>query len=149
MASLYLVYLYWAVSHYSRHSNGEMFSALTDSQPYSLMNAQMVANTGGNTKKTVSYGIGYCGYLVGNIIGPQTFLAKQAPKYTGGVVAMLVGYIVALAMIALYYCYLRFLMAQKKKQLEREGEGVRGDEGVLKDWHDQTDKENPTFVFHT
>lgn len=111
------------------------------------MNAQMVANTGGNTKKTISYGIGYCGYLVGNIVGPQTFRANQAPRYTGGIVAMLVGYVVALVMIALYYFYIRFLMAQKKKHLSRDGSV--GADGVLDDWHDQTDKENPTFVYHT
>jgi hypothetical protein len=33
----YIVYTYWG--------------------PYVLMNAQMIANTGGNTKKTISYGV--------------------------------------------------------------------------------------------
>jgi hypothetical protein len=29
------------------------------------------------------------GYTVGNLIGPQTFRAEQAPQYTGGVIAMM------------------------------------------------------------
>lgn len=42
------------------------------------------------------------GYCVGNIVGPQTFQAKQAPKYTAGVVAMLTCYGCALLLIFVY-----------------------------------------------
>lgn len=36
----------------------------------------------------------------GNLVGPQSFKAEQAPKYTSGVAAMLSCYAVALVLIA-------------------------------------------------
>jgi hypothetical protein len=59
------------------------------------MMGAVYANTAGHTKKMIVYAIGeqrsrtqlttaYIGYCVGNIVGPQTFKAKQAPQYTGG-----------------------------------------------------------------
>jgi Na+/proline symporter len=61
------------------------------------------ANTAGSTKKTVQYSILYIGYAVGNLIGPQTFRANQAPAYTGGFVSMLVCYCVCVALMAGYW----------------------------------------------
>ena len=48
LAALYIVYFYWA--------------------PYVITNSLVMANCGGGTKKTVAYGIAYCGYLIGNIM---------------------------------------------------------------------------------
>ncbi|RDK40323.1 MFS general substrate transporter [Aspergillus phoenicis ATCC 13157] len=61
------------------------------------------ANTAGHTKKTVQYSILYIGYAVGNLIGPQTFRANQAPAYTGGFIAMLVCYCICVALMAVYW----------------------------------------------
>ena len=128
MIGLYITWGYWA--------------------PYVLMQAQMVANTGGNTKKTVTYGITYFGYLIGNIIGPQTFLARQAPRYPGGIVAMLVGYCVSLFAIALYFLHLRRITKRKERELaQMDPHGAHEDDG-LADWQDATDFENPRFKYH-
>lgn len=61
------------------------------------------ANTAGHTKKNVQFSILYIGYAVGNLIGPQTFRASQAPAYTGGVIAMLVCYCVCIGLMAAYW----------------------------------------------
>ncbi|OJJ68097.1 hypothetical protein ASPBRDRAFT_58147 [Aspergillus brasiliensis CBS 101740] len=61
------------------------------------------ANTAGHTKKTVQYSILYIGYAVGNLIGPQTFRANQAPAYTGGFIAMLICYCICVALMAVYW----------------------------------------------
>lgn len=42
------------------------------------------ANTGGYTKKMIVYAMAYIGYSVGNLVGPLTFTADQAPRYTSG-----------------------------------------------------------------
>lgn len=61
------------------------------------------ANTAGHTKKNVQFAILYIGYAVGNLIGPQTFRANQAPAYTGGVIAMLICYCVCIGLMAVYW----------------------------------------------
>ncbi|KAL4941188.1 hypothetical protein BDV06DRAFT_212853 [Aspergillus oleicola] len=71
--------------------------------PYVVGISMAQANTAGNTKKTVQYSVLYIGYAVGNLIGPQTFRANQAPAYTGGFVAMLVCYCVCVALIGVYW----------------------------------------------
>lgn len=105
------------------------------------------------------------GYCVGNIVGPQTFKSKQAPKYTGGVVAMLVCYGAALFLIALYRLasnvgqdrdeqsmgqltsqYLVLLNRRKVKK-RTECETSHGVVGLLDEWQDQTDLENPRFIY--
>ncbi|KAL4891115.1 fungal-specific transcription factor domain-containing protein [Aspergillus ambiguus] len=72
------------------------------------------ANTAGHTKKNVQYSILYIGYAVGNLIGPQTFRANQAPAYTGGFIAMLVSYCACVGLIAVYWA----IVARFNRQLE-------------------------------
>ncbi|EON96760.1 putative allantoate permease protein [Phaeoacremonium minimum UCRPA7] len=94
------------------------------------------ANTAGHTKKvTVSY-LMYLAYAVGNIIGPQTFIAKQAPEYTGGITAMLVSYCVCICLaVGLGFSYWRTNKAREASEAEGGG------------FLDMTDKENKTFVY--
>ncbi|TYJ56772.1 hypothetical protein B9479_002542 [Cryptococcus floricola] len=121
LAALMLVYAFWA--------------------PYVVMNTIVAGNTGGFTKKTVVYGIAYLGYIVGNIIGPQTFKAEQAPTYTGGVVAMLICYCIAILLILAYYLYIRRL--QSRNNTDDPAEVAVGAEV----WKDVTDKENKSFAY--
>ncbi|WOO77448.1 putative transporter [Vanrija pseudolonga] len=127
LASLYLVYFYWG--------------------PYIVMMGSVYANTGGFTKKMIVYAIAYMGYCVGNIVGPQTFQAKQAPKYTAGVVAMLTCYGCALLLISVYRVYLVYLNSQKAKQLEAHERENGTEVDLLDEWQDLTDGANPRFVY--
>jgi ACS family allantoate permease-like MFS transporter len=83
MVGLYLVYTYFG--------------------PYVVGISLAQANTAGNTKKSVSFAVLYIGYAVGNLIGPQTFRASQAPAYTGGVIAMLCCYCACIVLICVYW----------------------------------------------
>lgn len=129
LAALYLVYFYWG--------------------PYIVMMGSVYANTGGYTKKMIVYSIAYVGYSVGNIIGPQTFRSEQAPKYTGGVIAMLTCYGVALVLIFVYRLYLVYLNKKKAKELAqyRAEQGTSTDDALVDEFRDQTDFENPRFVY--
>ncbi|PYH69518.1 MFS general substrate transporter [Aspergillus vadensis CBS 113365] len=71
--------------------------------PYVVGISMAQANTAGHTKKTVQYSILYIGYALGNLIGPQTFRASQAPAYTGGFIAMLICYCICVGLMGLYW----------------------------------------------
>ncbi|KAK6908371.1 hypothetical protein I203_102372 [Kwoniella mangroviensis CBS 8507] len=61
LAGLYIVYMYWA--------------------PYMVYSQLMMyRNVGGTTKKVAVFGISYLGYAVGNLVGPQSFRAKEDPS---------------------------------------------------------------------
>jgi len=45
------------------------------------------SNVAGYTKKQLTGAFVFVGYCVGNIIGPQTFIEKEAPLYTSAYIA--------------------------------------------------------------
>jgi hypothetical protein len=53
----------------------------------------VLSNIAGYTKKQIAAAVLFTGYCVGNIIGPQTFIASEAPGYHSAYVAMLVGFV--------------------------------------------------------
>ncbi|KAG0669457.1 hypothetical protein C6P40_004675, partial [Pichia californica] len=76
--------------------------------PYVMCLSLIASNTSGQTKKTFnSISVGLF-YALGNLIGPQFFLSKQAPKYETGIKAMLAATCIMYGMIILYagLCYL-------------------------------------------
>jgi MFS transporter, ACS family, allantoate permease len=121
LIGLYILYTYWA--------------------PYVTLVSIYQANVAGHTKKLTLFAWFYISWAIGNIIGPQTFRADQAPAYTGGTVAMIVCYAFAIVVILVY----GFLCMRDNKARMEETEGEMGD----RDWLDLTDKENCLFKYTT
>lgn len=101
------------------------------------------SNVAGYTKKTTVAALYLIGYCVGNIIGPQTFRAKDAPRYVPGEITILVCWGVCLCILAFIYIYCKMQNAKKAK--------IRAGEGYTKlenqEFLDLTDKENPEFIY--
>ncbi|KAJ5546794.1 hypothetical protein N7494_004379 [Penicillium frequentans] len=122
LVGLYILYTYWA--------------------PYVTLVSVYQANIAGHTKKITLYAWFYIAWATGNIIGPQTFRADQAPEYTGGTVAMIVCYIVAMFAITAYGLVCHF--SNKKR-----ADAIEGRMAADHDWLDMTDKENVGFKYTT
>ncbi|GJN94163.1 hypothetical protein Rhopal_007237-T1 [Rhodotorula paludigena] len=127
LGGLYCIWLYWS--------------------PYIVMQTVYYANTGGYTKKLTVYGWAYIGYCVGCLVGPQTFKANEAPGYRSGIIAMLSCYGISIVLIFLIWAYTAYLNRKKKAQLAEYLAKHRDDEDLVEPWHDQTDWENPRFVY--
>lgn len=82
----------------------------------------------------------YIAWATGNIIGPQTFRADQAPAYTGGTIAMIVCYLVAIACISAYGYMCR------QSNIKRQPEVAAAE---TQDWLDMTDKQMTGFRYTT
>lgn len=100
------------------------------------------ANVAGHTKKVTLYAWFYVSWATGNIIGPQTFRADQAPAYTGGTVAMIVCYAIAMICILVYGALCHFANRKRVAAIESE---LAADQ----DWLDLTDKQNEGFRYTT
>ena len=103
------------------------------------------SNVAGNTKKIVVNMFFLVGYCAGNIIGPQTFNAAQAPGYSGAKAAMLASFAVGSAILIFLYCI--YNHRNKKKDALVAG---LGDKYVVPDniaFADLTDMENPEFRY--
>lgn len=103
------------------------------------------SNVAGHTKKLTVNAIYLVGYCAGNLVGPQTFRASQAPEYVGGEIAIVVCYIASLILIALiYYSYWR----ENKRRDRLQAEGLlQAPDFENFEFADLTDKENPNFRY--
>lgn len=121
LVGLYILYTYWA--------------------PYITLVSIYQANVAGHTKKLTLFAWFYISWASGNIIGPQTFRADQAPAYTGGTIAMIICYVFAIVIILAYGALCR---ADNQNRAEMETSVVNE-----QDWLDLTDKENKSFNYTT
>ncbi|POS68964.1 major facilitator superfamily transporter [Diaporthe helianthi] len=123
MVGLYLMYFYWA--------------------PYVVGISLPQANTAGQTKKSVAFSLVSMGYAAGNLIGPQTFISKEAPKYQSGVIAMLVSYCLSISLLLLYFVIFYAENRRTDKKYGRPSE-IRN---VVEGFADVTDKKQRDFRY--
>lgn len=112
--------------------------------PYVVGIGLAQANTAGHTKKTVVFAILYIGYAVGNLIGPQTFRANQAPEYIGGTISMLVCYCICIVLMGAYW-----LLAVWENKKRAHAAAAADNREVLESFLDQTDFEQEGFIYTT
>ncbi len=109
----------------------------------------VIANITGSSKKTVVNAIFFISYCTGNIIGPFTFLSKEAPRYTSGMITVVAAFCVEAGLLGIFATYAAWLNKMKKQTLEsmrRNGRGTE-EEQVNFAFQDLTDKENPFFEY--
>ncbi|KAG7290106.1 hypothetical protein NEMBOFW57_000101 [Staphylotrichum longicolle] len=101
-----------------------------------------VANIGGGTKRAFAAAIISGSFSIGNIIGPQTFQARDAPDYRPAKLAVMgtqAGCAFTTFLLFLYYVW-----QNKKRTSDRETE----DAFMTPDaWANMTDKENKKFRY--
>lgn len=102
------------------------------------------SNVAGHTKKTTVNALVLVSYCVGNLIGPQTFQAKQAPHYTTAKVVMVAFSCVALvALLALWYMY----WSENKRRDANNCSDSEFENTINHEFADLTDLENPLFRY--
>ncbi|KAL8934309.1 MAG: hypothetical protein Q9216_005973 [Gyalolechia sp. 2 TL-2023] len=105
------------------------------------------ANVAGQTKRVISVALVSGSFSVGNIIGPQTFQAKDAPQYIPAKITVLATQ--AAAALISFVLFLYYVWANKRKDSPRavaESQRVDG-QSEAQVWEDRTDKQNPTFRY--
>jgi ACS family allantoate permease-like MFS transporter len=132
--------------------------------PFVALLSLISSNVAGYTKKTTVAAIYLIGYCTGNIIGPQTFRPKDAPRYIPAEIVIvsfcihciipkypsayfclfqIVCYLLCIVDIVFIYWYC------KRQNAKRAA--VRASPSYVKlenqEWLDLTDRENPEFVY--
>lgn len=100
------------------------------------------SNIAGHTKRTVGIALVASAFSLGNIVGPQTFQAKDAPDYIPAKITLLATQgRCALTAIALFFYYRWTNNHRDKARLAGTGGRVAPSSGNLRD------KENPNFRY--
>ncbi|EDK45822.1 conserved hypothetical protein [Lodderomyces elongisporus NRRL YB-4239] len=103
--------------------------------------SQIASSVAGHTKKVTVGSLYLIGYCVGNLIGPQTFIASQAPGYQGAKVAIVVCTCFSLfTLVALYISY--YVENKRRDSLPPIDMHLENYE-----FADLTDRENPHFRY--
>jgi len=102
-----------------------------------------MANTAGHTKRAFASALVAGSFSVGNIIGPQTFQAKDAPEYRPAKIAVLATQAAAAFLSVILFAYYFF---ENRRRDQKMG---CVDEGMIDEtkWAGLTDKENPHFRY--
>ena len=99
------------------------------------------ANVAGQTKRVVGAALIAGSFSVGNIIGPQTFQAKDAPQYIPAKITVLATQ--AGAGVVAFVLFLYYVWANRRKSVmpvvkEQSQQGL---------WDGRTDKEDESFRY--
>ncbi|EIM89633.1 MFS general substrate transporter [Stereum hirsutum FP-91666 SS1] len=103
------------------------------------------SNVAGRTKRTITSSFTFVGYCVGNMVGTQIFLAKDAPKYTAATTVCAVCFA---AEFVLCVCWrLVYMRRNRLKDAALAKDGLTEEERIAKGKEygesDTTDFENP------
>ncbi|EHY59653.1 Allantoate permease [Exophiala dermatitidis] len=111
--------------------------------PFVALLSLVATNVAGYTKKTTVAAMYLVAYCAGNIIGPQCFQPKDAPRYTPAEITIIVCWGVCLVDLLFIWWYC--------KRQNRKKAMIRAEPGYIKlenqEWLDLTDRENPEFVY--
>jgi len=139
------------MSYAPRHNKGALLTGVylvNAVVPTPIIIYQLaMSNIAGHTKRAVS-AVVVAGCLgIGNIIGPQTFRAKDAPEYHSAKVIVLAVQSAGASVTAVLFLYYVWANKQKERRqriLEREGVAMNT---TADTWGNLTDKQNPEFRY--
>ncbi|KAJ3486072.1 hypothetical protein NLG97_g6685 [Lecanicillium saksenae] len=103
----------------------------------------LMANVAGATKRAYAVAMISAAFSIGNIIGPQTFQARDAPDYRPAKLALV--FTQAASALVTIVAFLHYVWANKRRASNaRQTEDQYMDKET---WARMTDKENPTFRY--
>ncbi|CAK7204676.1 hypothetical protein SEUCBS139899_007435 [Sporothrix eucalyptigena] len=112
-----------------------------------ILMAAVARNVAGQTKKSVSTAALFVAWAVGNIIGPQLFQSKDAPRYFTCFSVQMGCYVLDLILLSILWWYLR--RENAKKDAVQVVDESAAETNLSNAFDDLTDKENPNFRYMT
>lgn len=112
----------------------------------SILYSLLASNVGGYTKKSIANTLVFIAYSLGNIVSPQAFLSREAPRYTTGVAVTLASFCACIIIL----CVLYVIYSRENAKRDREAAhqpALSEEERTHMAFADMTDKENPMMRY--
>ncbi|RDW82343.1 hypothetical protein BP6252_03455 [Coleophoma cylindrospora] len=113
---------------------------------YVLLLGLIQSNIAGRTKKTVVTASLFVSYCVGNLIGPQFFFDREAPRYSSGFISMLACLIGQLVLVVILY-FMYDIENRRRDRLQLTTSESLSEDNMELAFADLTDKENIHFRY--
>jgi H+/gluconate symporter-like permease len=105
-----------------------------------------VANCAGQTKRVAAVAIIAASFSIGNIIGPQTFQAKDAPEYRPAKITVMATQ--AAAAFVAFVLFLYYVWTNKRKDAKEAMLPAESPQEIEEEsWENKTDKEKRSFRY--
>jgi ACS family allantoate permease-like MFS transporter len=114
---------------------------------FMLLLAWNASNIAGNTKKVTINALTLISFAVGNILGTQTFQAKQAPGYISGKISIIATLGALCFVILVLRWYNDMLNKKNRRALEGMSEVEKEELREKMAFADQTDRRNVFFIY--
>ncbi|KAJ5666558.1 hypothetical protein N7462_010967 [Penicillium macrosclerotiorum] len=145
IAAVNIISITGAVIIYTCDTIGAKYAGLCLMQVFSsgmpLSMALVSSNIGGFTKRATVITVLFTCYCAGNIIGPQLFFAREAPRYKSGFLAIIICFAISTVTILV----LRYLLIFENNKRDRTSVPVEQREELR--LADLTDIENKNFRY--
>jgi len=112
-----------------------------------LCSSNIHSNIAGHTKKVTINALTMVSFATGNILGTQTFQAKEAPGYISGKISIIATLSALCFMIMILRWYNGMLNRKNEKILEGMSEEQKIETREKMAFADQTDRKNPFFKY--
>ncbi|KAL2696688.1 hypothetical protein AAEP93_001983 [Penicillium crustosum] len=152
MVGCYVISIIGSALVYATDTLGSQYAGLllmgfySATMPISM--AMISSNVGGFTKKATVSAIYFIMYCTGNIIGPQLFFEREAPKYQSGFLAIIICLIVCVLDGFALLFYLRWTNIRRDKQrMETVSEDHEKHDVAQTQLVDTTDRKNKGFRY--
>jgi ACS family allantoate permease-like MFS transporter len=120
-----------------------IYILMTNTVSYIMVMSMISSNFAGMTRKTtVAAGL-FLSYSAGNLVAPQLFLTREAPRYPTGFKGMIAAFILMIVVEILLMLWLIWENKRRDKKFGTVGQGEDADTDFL----DLTDKEQPNFRY--
>lgn len=113
--------------------------------PLAIIYSWIGANTAGYTKRVASNSIIAIAFSIANIIGPQTFQAQDAPQYIPAKITIFA--VAGGAMVVSILLRLLYGVRNRTNQVNRDAELSENSDYSMAAQPDQTDRQNPAFIY--
>ncbi|CDR43593.1 CYFA0S12e02344g1_1 [Cyberlindnera fabianii] len=124
---------------------GGLFIMTTSDLGIICMLSIFQSNVAGHTKKVVGNAIFLIAYCAGNVIGPQTFKANEAPNYPTAKGAIVGCYAASIFLMLVMFASYYFENKMRDKKRDALGDAYVKQENI--EFADLTDKQNPEFRY--
>ena len=114
---------------------------------FGLLLAWNASNIAGHTKKVTANALTLISFCVGNILGTQTFQAKQAPGYISGKISIIATLSALIFVVVGLRIYNDYLNKKNARELEGMSEAEKVEMVEKMAFADQTDRRNVFFKY--
>ena len=114
---------------------------------FMLLLAWNASNIAGHSKKVTANALTMISFCVGNILGTQTFQAKQAPGYASGKISIVATLVAVCFVVVALRLYNDHLNRQNERVLAGMGEVEKEELREKMAFADQTDRKNLFFKY--